>query len=873
MKLCAAFLLCLAIVPLTADAQNRSARLLRDRYGVTHAIGAAAGDTLALEEAAFFGAGYAAARDRLLQMVLARASVQGRLAEILGARATAQDRRMRILGLYQQARYCATQLGDTARRLLDAYARGVNEYMGTHPQHISNLALSTAIIPEPWTPADGIACFLRIAEFFDRGWAGEVQAQKTFEAMLGSKTREQAIAELEAGRRQVDDSAAIVTRDEYQRYNEEFGKLFTGSGGHASFHKGSDVTEEWEPPKMSHNWVLAASRSSSGYPVLEADPQIAVQSPATWYEHHIAGGRYNVRGISLPGTPVMLLGFNAHCGWGLTALGSDNADLFQEQPKPGSSTEYAWQGGWETMSERVETIHVLGGQDVTFTVRGTRHGPVVNDLLTGVDSGDVFALQWLVLKEPATTIEGLLKMMAARDWPSFVKGVEMYQSPGTHLIYADRNKTIAYYTMARIPLRVHDAGIPYRGWTGDEEWRGVVPFAEMPRMLNPRAGFISTANNAPVGSWYPYAIGGGLGDNARSARLKELLEGGGMLDPADVLAIHTDMVEPIARDFARFAIMAVDAEKPNNRDAVAGADSLRGWDYRHNTSASVYRMTSIIGTTIKRTLRGTPLEQRYLGSDAGLIQLFRDLEKYETEHGGLMPDADIRAWLITQLADVYRRSGIARAGGAGVTVTHAMPWQDNLEKLGSMNPAYDRVSPPLTCPVVATIWSQTGNSYSQFIDFAQVDSSLSILPPGNSELPRSSHFDDMVPLWVAGGMHPAPLSLPALDVLKEDELIVYDTPDGIEGTARGEDVTLGAAYPNPTSGVVLVPVEVAAGAQITLDVRDVLGRVVARESVGHRQPGRHTLTWFPHNDLPAGMYVVTISTSTTQRSTGVQVQR
>ncbi|MFZ1731544.1 MAG: penicillin acylase family protein [Bacteroidota bacterium] len=859
---------CLFLLTSVVSAQTWYSRVVTDRWGVTHAygIGPDLGNVPYPVQAAFMAAGYAEASQRLMQMQLARLSVQGRLSEVFGSSFLDHDKRLRTIGLYRHAQQVTPSLPDSVLMLLDLYAAGVRHYVSEHRAEVSAVESALGVTFEPWTSADAVACFYRIAEYFDRGWTNEVQALRKFETMLATMTREEAIAELEAGNRQVDDAAAIVSQDEYSRYESEYQKLLNGiaptSGG--SSLKKDAADDAWEPPKMSHNWVVGAAKSSTGFPILESDPQITVQSPATWYETHISGGAFNVRGISMPGTPVMLLGFNENVAWGLTALGSDNADLFQEELRPGTRNEYKWKNGWETMTERSEVIKVKGARDVTINVMATRHGPVVNDLVNGVKAGEIFALHWLVLEEDATTITGLLKMMSARNWPEFVKGVELYQSPGVHLIYADTKKTIAYYTMARVPLRVHNAGIPFLGANGDEEWQGVVPFDEMPRMLNPVAGYISTANNAPVGSWYPYAVGGGLGDNARSWRLRELMEETDIFSPDDFLNVHRDMVEPIARDFVRYAIMAVDEDPTAEADAKAAADSLRSWDYTQNTAWSVYRLTSSIGVVIKRTLRGTPLEARYLGSDAGLIQLFRDLEAYELAQGGLSPDTDIRAWLIAQLAEVYRRSGIADPGARPLVVRHSMPWQDNLEKFGSLNRNFDQTSSPLTCGVTATIWSQLGNSYSQIVDLSLVDSSLSILPPGNSEVPTSNHFGDMIPLWEAGGMHPAPLSWNAIAPYEESRVqwwVVEVSVDDENPAADG--FRINSVWPNPGSGTFTLSCTGMDAGEVELIARDILGREVSRTHAAIAG-GSAPLRWTPPPGLPAGMYHLIVQTGNAQ---------
>ncbi len=857
---CHTLVLVFMLLPALSHAQKILGHVVTDRWGVTHAYSLATGSVPDDERSAFGLAGYAEASQRLMQMAIARLSVQGRLSEAFGSRFLDHDKRLRTLGLYRHAMAVTPLLPDSVLALLNHYAMGVNLYIIDNRDHALVVESALGVTLEYWTAADAVACFYRIAEYFDRGWSNEVQSLRKFEDMLLSMTREEALAQLEAAGRLVDDSAAIVSQAEYQRYNEEYRKLTSGvapEGGATSFKKDLGA-EPWEPPKMSHNWVVGGSKSTTGYPILESDPQITVQSPATWYETHISGGRFNVRGISMPGTPVMLLGFNERVAWGLTALGSDNADLFQEELRPGSRNEYKWQAGWETMTERSEVIKVKGERDVTLKVTGTRHGPVVNDLLTGVRQGEIFSLHWLVLEEEATTITGLLKMMSARNWPEFARGVALYQSPGTHMIYGDSKNTIAYYTMARIPKRVHNAAIPFRGWTGDEEWLGTIPFDEMPRMLNPLAGYISTANNAPVGSWYPHAVGGGLGDNARSLRLKELMEGTAVFSPEDFLNVHRDMIDPIARDFVRYAIMAVDAEQPLDPDALAAADSLRGWDYTQNTALSIYRLTSTIGTVIKRSIRGTPLEARYLGSDAGLVQIFRDLEEYERTNTGLMPDADIRAWLIDQLGEVYRKSGIAQAGGRPIVLRHSMPWQSNLENIGSLNAQYDQTSPPLTCGLAATIWSQLGNSYSQIVDLSIVDSSLSILPPGNSEVQTSTHFADMIPLWVEGGMHPAPLSWNAIAPHEESRVEITIVWDATEGTPYASpDFRITSLWPNPGKGPFTLHCEGATARNGLMIVRDLLGRDVERRAFT-TAAGSAVLHWLPQSTQAAGLYILTL---------------
>ncbi len=762
-----------------------TAAIIYDEYGVPNIVSED-------EEALFFGLGYAAAKDRLFQMTLARRLVQGRLAEIFGADYLNSDIKVRTLGLYRHAKRTLPLLSENIRKFLSAYADGVNAYMNDNPRHLSDLFAKYGGSSEEWKPEDCIACQMRIAYRFDGGWTKEVNALRNYEPLAREVGRDSAIKYLEAQNKNIDDSSAIVSREEFELFSEKLENINTKNERDDKKRNEQMQSSGWTPPKMSHNWVASGAKTATGKPILESDPQIPVEAPATWYEFHLHGGRFNVRGISMPGSPGMLIGFNENCAWGLTALGGDCADLFYERVNEDDST-YLWRDEWEKLNVREETIKVAGKRDYKLTVSETGHGPIVNHLLNGVKRDEYFSIQYLNVKEPATSIEALLDMMAATDFISFMDGMEKYISPAVNLIYADKYDNIAYYALERVPLRVHNAGIPFNGWSGEEEWRGLVPFDSMPRALNPEAGFISTANNLPIGSWYPYYIGGAIGHNSRSFRLIELLTEAENLETSDFFDIHRDAVNPIARDFVKYGIMAVDEENPDSEDAKALADSLRDWDYRMLTSYDKYHIVSQIPVIIKRSLKRTPLGETYLGSDAGLIQLFRDVNAYYDSTSSLLPNGDFRDWIIDQMGEVYRRTD-AGSSGDNRPLTRKMLYQNNLEGYGSLAREYDITSPPLYCGVTPTIWSQMGNSYSQIVDYSDVDLSYSILPPGNSEVPDDHHFDDMINLWAEGDMHIAPLSLSAVVSILEEEINLYPEPSRVN---ESKNLPGSLVYPNP----------------------------------------------------------------------------
>lgn len=466
----------------------KQVEIVRDSWGVAHVYA----ETNA---GVFFGAGFATAQDRMLQMELFRRAVQGRLAEILGPDWLEHDIRTRTLGLYRHAQLIVEHLAPDTREALEAYAAGVNHCLQNDNENMAAVFAKRGWVPEPWTAADSIAVWMRLSEFFDRSWQNEVHALRIYQA--GTQRGESKVPV-------IDNEAAVVEEEDFARTNPAvYRRLKAKAKETVTYVPG------FEGIKASHAWAVDGSRTTTGKPLLESDPQIAVTLPSLWYEIHLHGGDYNTRGIGVAGAPGFLIGWNEHLAWGATALGSDNADLFLERIDP-TGKYYEYKGEWYPLEIRTEEIKVLGSKPVSIEVRETNHGPLVDDLLPNRRPDEHFALHYVVTQELHTSIDGQLAMMQAADWESFLDGVSRYHSPGLHIVYADVYGNIGYHTAAAIPIRTGTYGLPQIGWTGEEEWAGYVPFDELPQSLNPERGFIASGNHLPVGDWYPPQPDGSL---------------------------------------------------------------------------------------------------------------------------------------------------------------------------------------------------------------------------------------------------------------------------------------------------------------------------------------------------------------------------
>lgn len=742
--------------------------IIRDQWGIAHVYGGN-------EAALFFGYGHAMAEDRMFQMMLQRRAVQGRLAEILGAgpqnRYLEFDRRYRILGVHHLGDKMLERMDQDTRDNLQAFAAGINAYLENQHGKLSPLFASNGGHPEPWQPADCVAVWHFVGNLFMPGWEDEVLAKR------GSLTRSMTGQELKAEWPRTDDAGQIVSEAEFKRsYPHAYQRLQQIPKAHQ---EASIFRPRPRDFKASQNWVVAPSRSATGRPILQSDPQIEVRSPSFGYEIHLTGGRYNTRGwVIAPGSPGILIGWNKHVAWGATALLGDHADLFEERINPQNPGQYEWQGAWKDFETRTETIRVKGQDPVVFKVRRSHHGNVVNDLLHGVAPGEVYALTTSATAAEKSSLEGALKMMRARDWTSFRQAMSQFASPAPHIIYADAQNNIGYQTLVQTPVRPTIQRLPREGWSGDDEWT-MIPFELMPSMLNPRSNQIYTANQLPAGSWYPYPLGPARGIGPRAERLAEIFSREGKFSVEDFITeVHRDAVNPALRDFVILALAVMDEEGNTDPQLDEALTILREWDYQLQVDRPAYTVASGILTALETEGVAQIWKMGYAGTEEGPSYMFRELMPRFRETGEAPDDPQLRAWL-----KEYLIKGIALAPSFDADVKngghiHTMPYQDSWMGLGSFAPEHDLQSPPLKVAAIQTIWSPVGQNYAQIVDFSDLDRSQSLNPPGISENPSSRHFNDQLGIWSRGELHPAPISRAGVEKYQESTTRLVYRPTG-----------------------------------------------------------------------------------------------
>lgn len=485
----------------------------------------------ASEADGWFALGFVHARDRLWQMELRRRAARGRLAEILGPEALPMDRLVRTLGLGRRADASLAAFAPEDRARLEAYARGVDAFLGTVPLRPLPMLLLD-VRPEPWRPGDSIAVQKLLALDLDSDWR-----QEMLRARLLSRLGAERFADLfppPAG----DEATTIDSA------------LGAGLRRAARVFAALDaVLPPAGPGGASNAWAVDGSRSAPGGPILANDPHLSLEWPVVWYLARIETPEFVVTGATIPGLPAVVIGHSTDLAWGLTTTHADTQDLIGVALAADGSDREHTATGFVPLSVREERIRVRGAADEVLRVRESSHGPLVSDLLPRASpGGPAWALAWTALTDDDTTLAFGFRLPRARSGEDLAEAARLFVAPVHNLVWASRDGHIGFRVLGRVPLRTgRDGFLPVPPGTAEPGWRGLLDAAQMPAVVDPPTGRIVNANNRPTGGGRAALLARDWPDALRAERILELLDGRGRTTLADHAAIQLDVRSGLAR--------------------------------------------------------------------------------------------------------------------------------------------------------------------------------------------------------------------------------------------------------------------------------------------------------------------------------------
>lgn len=497
--------------------------ITRDKHAVPHITGSSVEDV-------FSALGFVHAQERLWQMDVTRMAGRGRLSELFGDKTIATDVFIRTLGLYEAAQSSADSLAPADRAKVDAYVRGINAFIDSSgPSFGSKYSPEFVILqhfPEQWTAADVIVTLKLMSVTLAANIDDEVLRLKF--ARLGMN--EQEIVDLLPP---VEGDTPPPLPNLQQLLGLPTGTIKTGAiEAEKQFAALSDIMSTG----ASNNWVVGGARTATGKPILANDPHLGLTAPAIWYLAHLQvkqpnGTAKNLVGVTLPGAPLVLLGRNDKVAWGFTNTGSDVQDIFIEKINPANPDQYQAPEGFRPFEKKRVEIRVKGSETISFDRRSTRHGPVLPPEYRGLqhylDEGSVASLSWTVLAGDDKTIAAGLKLWDFANVSDFQNGMADYVTPMQSMVIADVDGNIGMIAPGRIPVRDPANQImgraPSPGWDAVYDWKGYIPYEELPRAYNPADNVLATANTKMVDTNYPHFLTFDWDEPWRLERIKSLI--------------------------------------------------------------------------------------------------------------------------------------------------------------------------------------------------------------------------------------------------------------------------------------------------------------------------------------------------------------
>jgi penicillin amidase len=526
----------------------------------------------------FLATGYVHARFRLFQMDLLRRQGEGRLSEIVGKAALDSDRFELQLGLLRTAELEWKQVNASSRssQAILAYSQGVNDRITEAEKEHQLPAMFTLLgyLPKPWTPIDSLIVkgdLTQTLNFTDTPLAMAL-LQRSLGADLVAKwfpilppnpqspyypppypsfQHPDPIAAMST----ITDAQATAAADLYQRLASLPAGLIASGGN-------------------SNNWAVAGAKSASGGALLAGDPHLHLTLPAIWFQLTMDAPGYHVSGVSIPGTPVVLIGHNQHIAWSLTNGENQQTFFYWEQEDASHPDQYFWKGGWQQYQTVNYDIPVMGGPTDHLTVKLSRHGPVISErgLTTSV---------WWSGNLPSQDLDVVLGINQANDWQSFRNALRGWYAPTQNFAYADDKGNIGMISAGYYPqVAGTNQWLPMLG-TGDQDVYGTIPFDAIPQVYNPPGGIVWSANQRQVDGTYPYYIGTAsdfYNAGYRANEIHRVLSQDKKFTAADMAALQTDTRDYLASEIVPILLQALPSSPAK--------DLLASWDYRMETSSA-----------------------------------------------------------------------------------------------------------------------------------------------------------------------------------------------------------------------------------------------------------------------------------------------
>lgn len=530
--------------------------------------------------------GYITAQHRLWQMDITARKASGRLSEVLGERTLRLDRLTRRKGLVFAAEndLLAWQKSKTTMDVLNAYTEGVNEWIARmDPKDWPIEFKLMGYKPEPWNVLKSVLVVESMAETLC-AWEDDLENTNAF-ALLGTQVFADLYPEWNPKQQPV-----VPDTGQWKGLTPLLPPPFVPSTVNTNGNGMLPDPQHWPIQKThptdnpivgSNNWAVAGSKTRSGRPILCNDPHLNLTLPSIWYQVQVHTPDANIYGVSLPGLPGIVIGFNDHIAWGLTNVSHDVSDWYNIHWTDAARTTYKLDNEEKSVQFRYEEIKVKGQKTVMDTVRYTVFGPVTYDFEADNPLRDC-ALRWVAHDvSEKSIVEIFLNLNKAKDYKDYKAALPGFDAPAQNFVFASRTGDIAIQVQGKFPVRGQQQGrFIQDGDRWANAWHRFIPWEWVPSMKNPSYGYVFSANQHSTPPSYPYYYFGNFDDwrgRRISNRLAELTD----ISVEDMKALQLDNFSQRAADAVPIMLALLDRSQLDP-DGQQMADEIARWNYTYD---------------------------------------------------------------------------------------------------------------------------------------------------------------------------------------------------------------------------------------------------------------------------------------------------
>lgn len=720
-----------------------------DEFGVPHIYANNSKDAME-------ALGYVHAQDRLWQMELMRRIAPGRLSEIFGLVALKNDKFFAGLGIEEASAKAIARLdkNSPSYQLTMAYLDGINQYIeeGKTPIEFSLVGVKK----EKFTIKDVYNIFGYMSFSF-------AMAQKSDPLLTDIRNKYGMNYLTDFG---IDGSFNTTRIKNAKEQPQEYAAV---ANSVASLLDQSPI-----PPFVgSNSWVIAPQKTKNGKVIFANDPHIGFSQPGTWYEAHIVTPDFELYGCYLAGTPYPLLGHNREYAYGLTMFENDDIDLYQEENNPYDANKYRTPSGFAKYETRKKIIKVKDSADVVLNVKVSRHGPIMNDMIDGLNKDKPVAMSWIYTQQPIQILDAVYTLSHAKSKEDFHKGVALIAAPGLNVMYGDAKGNVAWWATGK--LYKHNEGVNTNfildGASGKDDITEYLDFSKNPSAENPDWNYVYSANNQPEpidGFLYP----GYYLPEDRARRITQLLDPKSNWDKESVSKMIFDNTSIVTPEVVKNLVSNVNYNElsKNEKEAITVLKSWKGSNNLNDVAPTIYNkwIHFYLKNTFEDELGATNFKQ-FLGTHI----MKQIVAKQMSNNNSLWWDniasknvKETRRQILSKSFEEAMASLEKQLGNSDPSWTwnrvHVLEHQHPLGKVAALRRIFN-VGPfavPGSNEVInnqffdytdeAKYVVKGGPSTRRIIDFSDIENSWSILPTGQSGNPLSSHYSDQAELYNAG---------------------------------------------------------------------------------------------------------------------------